>query len=686
MNANLKRLFRPKTVAVIGGSWAKNVVDQCVRMGFSGQIWPVNPKRETMSDLKCYASLDDLPGTPDAVFLAVNRHQAIDAVRQLSEMGAGGVVCFASGFKETGDEEGAALQDALIQAAGSMPVLGPNCYGFVNGLDQTPIWPDVHGMEPVDRGVAIISQSSNIAINLTMQQRGLPVAYTMTAGNGAMVGLHDLIRFAASQDEVTAIGLYVEGFGNAAEFHEACRFAKALGKPIVALKAGASEGAQAITMSHTASLAGADDIASAFLEQRCSVGRVSSLDGLLEALKLLHFTGPLHSMGIASMSCSGGEASLMADAAEGTGVYFPAFDKAVVDRVEAHCHPLVQVSNPFDYHTFDWGKFDALKGMYAGVMTGAQALNALVLDWPKDGTGDDAGWVTAAEAWAAAKLETRANAVVLASMPENMPPSILTMLAEKGLAPMQGLAAFMEAVRAAAIAGGASGATDAAPVGVEQSEGPVVLLDEFASKSRLRLEAPGLSFPEAIMTQSVEEALAFTARHNGQVVMKACGDIAHKSELGGVILRPDHPEQAFETLLPIAGSVLVETLAKPPVVEALIGVHRDPVVGLCLTFGMGGTLTEVWHDSVTLPLPLGAQEFEAALSKLKIYKLMQGYRGAPAADMKAFVEAVVAVANFAINNAQLLVELDINPLMIHEAGQGATAVDAVLRMVQGTES
>ena len=188
------------------------------------------------------------------------------------------------------------------------------------------------------------------------------------------------------------------------------------------------------------------------------------------------------------------------------------------------------------------------------------------------------------------------------------------------------------------------------------------------------------------MTQSVEEALAFTARHNGQVVMKACGDIAHKSELGGVILRPDHPEQAFETLLPIAGSVLVETLAKPPVVEALIGVHRDPVVGLCLTFGMGGTLTEVWHDSVTLPLPLGAQEFEAALSKLKIYKLMQGYRGAPVADMKAFVEAVVAVANFAINNAQLLVELDINPLMIHEAGQGATAVDAVLRMVQGTES
>ena len=133
-------------------------------MGFSGQIWPVNPKRETMGDHKCYASLDDLPGTPDAVFLAVNRHQAIDAVRQLSNMGAGGVVCFASGFKETGDEEGAALQDALIKAARTMPVLGPNCYGFVNGLDQTPIWPDVHGMEPVDRGVAIIRKALTLPL------------------------------------------------------------------------------------------------------------------------------------------------------------------------------------------------------------------------------------------------------------------------------------------------------------------------------------------------------------------------------------------------------------------------------------------------------------------------------------------------------------------------------------------
>jgi len=683
MNANLRRLFRPKTVAVIGGSWAKNVVDQCARMGFSGQIWPVNPKRDMMGDHKCFASLDELPGTPDAVFLAVNRHQAVDNVRQLANMGAGGVVCFASGFKETGDDEGAALQDALISAAGSMPVLGPNCYGFVNGLDQTPIWPDVHGMEKVDRGVAIISQSSNIAINLTMQQRGLPVAYTMTAGNGAMVGLHDLIRFAASQDEVTAIGLYVEGFGDAAEFHEACRFAKSMGKPIVALKAGASEGAQAITMSHTASLAGADDIASAFLEKRCAVGRVSSLDGLLEALKLLHFTGPLNSMGIASMSCSGGEASLMADAAEGTGVHFPAFDQGVVARVEEHCHPLVQVSNPFDYHTFDWGKYDALKGMYAGVMSGAQALNALVLDWPKDGTGDDAGWVTAAQAWAAAKAEIGANAVVLASMPENMPPTVLSMLAEKGMAPMQGLAAFMEAVRAAAISGRASGA---APVGVQQQSGSVTLLDEFGSKTMLRRQAPGLSFPTAIVTQSLEEALTFVEQHRGQIVMKACGDIAHKSELGGVILRPDHPEQAFQTLMPIAGSVLVETLAKPPVVEALIGVHRDPVVGLCLTFGMGGTLTELWHDSVTLPLPLGGDEFEKALKGLKMYKLMQGYRGGPAADMKAFVEAVVAVATFAVNNAERLVELDINPLMIHEVGQGATAVDAVLRMVQGTKT
>ena len=680
MTKALTRLFRPKSIAVVGGSWAENVVDQCDRMGFPGQIWSVNPNRKTMAGRRCFAHLSELPEPPDAAFLAVNRHQAIDAVHELSARKAGGVVCFASGFKETGTPEGESLQSALAKAAGEMPLLGPNCYGFVNGLDKTPIWPDVHGMTPVDRGVALISQSSNIAINLTMQKRGLPLALTITAGNGAMLGLHDLIRFAASQPEVSAIGLYVEGFGDAHEFHAACAYAHQQDKPVVVLKVGASEAARAITMSHTASLAGADEIATAFLERRCAVGRVSSLDALLEALKLLHFVGPLPSTRIASMSSSGGEAGLISDTAQGTQVTFDAFDDALVNRVKQHCHPLVHVSNPFDYHTFDWGNFEALSGMYAAVMGGDHALTALILDWPNRGTGDDASWLIAADAWSAAQKATGSRAVILASVPENMPADVAQMLVNKGIAPMQGVPAFIEAVAAAGKAGQATGV---GPLKVTDIAGAPRLLDEFSSKQLLQAKLEGLRFPTGIVTQRQDEVVDFAAAHHGQIVIKACGDIAHKSDRGGVILSPADPRQAFEQLLPITGAVLVETLAPPPIAEALIGVHCDPVIGLCLTFGMGGTLTEVWQDTVTLPLPADRPEVEDALRGLKLYALLEGYRGALPGDVEGLVDAIVSIAQFAADHQRQLVELDINPLMVYAKNEGVIAVDAVIRWREG---
>ncbi|MGI9462376.1 MAG: CoA-binding protein, partial [Aestuariivirgaceae bacterium] len=168
---SLKRLLSPRSVAVIGGRIAESVIDEMDKLGFQGVIWPVNPMRPEMAGRKCFASVTDLPDSPDCAYVAVARELAVKIIAELAGIGTGGAICHASGFSEVG-EDGNALTDQLITAAGGMPVLGPNCWGVLNLFNRAALWPDFHGAEPVDRGVAIVNQSGNMAINYTMQRRG----------------------------------------------------------------------------------------------------------------------------------------------------------------------------------------------------------------------------------------------------------------------------------------------------------------------------------------------------------------------------------------------------------------------------------------------------------------------------------------------------------------------------------
>ena len=224
VTTRLDRLLRPKSVAVIGGgAFGTNVVEQCLKMNYAGALWPVHPSRPDVHGVPAFKSVADLPAPPDAAFVAVNRNLTIDIIRQLSAMGAGGAICFAAGFRETGgyDADGDRLQRDLVEAAGPMPIIGPNCYGLINYADGALLWPDQHGGRRLgegERGVAIITQSSNIACNLTMQQRGLPIAFLMTAGNQAQTGLSEMALGLIEDDRVTALGLHIEGFDSVAGF------------------------------------------------------------------------------------------------------------------------------------------------------------------------------------------------------------------------------------------------------------------------------------------------------------------------------------------------------------------------------------------------------------------------------------------------------------------------------------
>ncbi len=688
MSGNLSRLLKPQSIAVIGGgAWCVNVIRECRKIGFAGDIWPVHPKRSEVGGVAAYASIDVLPSAPDAAFVGVNREVTVEAVRHLAERGTGGAVCFASGFQEAQAElgNGADLQAALLGASGQMRLLGPNCYGFINALDGAALWPDHHGMTQVESGVAILTQSSNIALNLTMQTRGLPIAYLGTVGNQAQTDLAELGMAVLDDPRVTALGLHIEGIADIRRFEALAAKAFNLGKRIVALKVGASEQASAATISHTASLAGSDAGARALLA-RLGMAQVGSLAGLLEALKVLHCSGPLEHGGIASMSCSGGEASLMADSVLGLNLYFPALGADQEEALRKALGPKVALANPLDYHTYIWNDGPAMTACFSAMMaTGALALGIVVLDFPRLDRCDAGEWDRVTDAVVAAAKETGRTMAVLASLPETMPEHVAQDLMARGVIPLCGIGEAMEGV-SAAVWLGAHGPTST-PIlrpqngaGSEAGPGDAAdaqsILSEGAAKATLAEH--GLMVPRSRRVCSVEEAGMAAQEIGFPVVLKGEGFV-HKTEAGAVKGNLCSPSDVIGVAEDMAAhGYLVEQMISGAVAEVLVGVTRDPAHGYVLTLGAGGVLTEIMQDTVSLLLPVDEGGLVSALESLRIAPLLSGYRGAEAADVKAIVNAVLAVQDYVIAHAGSVGEVEINPLLC--LPKGAVAVDALIRL------
>lgn len=679
MTHDLSRLLRPRSIALFGGGWAVNVVAQLKKSGFDGDIWPVNPKRADILGVPCIASIDDLPGVPDASFIGVNRDATIEVVERLSAMGAGGATCFASGFLESEAETagGADLQERLIAAAGDMPILGPNCYGLLNYLDNVTLWPDQHGGLKVDSGVAIVAQSSNIAINMTMQARGLPIAYVVAAGNQAKVGASDIAAALLDDDRVSAIGLYLEGFGDIRALEAFAARARARGKPVVAIKIGRSDKARAATMTHTASLAGNAAAGSALL-RRLGIIEVETIAVFLEALKLLHAIGPLPGASVCSVSCSGGEASLMADLSSGSALDFVDFAASQRAALKAELGPIVTIANPLDYHTFIWGDTPRMTRVFSTAMAETFDLIVFILDLPRADRCDPAGYQCAVDAIIAAKAQTGARVAVLASLPENMSDHFTSAFMRAGVAVLHGMSEGIAAI-GAAISAGRFKDTDPEPL-VLATNGATSssILSEAASKEAL--SGFGLRIPRSIQAQSIDELIEESAALSFPVVLKGTG-LAHKSEAGLVALDiRDEPSlaAAARQMQTVTSEFLVEEMAVGGIAEVLVGITRDPTGTFLLTLGAGGVLTELLADTASLLLPASPVEIETALNSLRIGRLLQGYRGKPAADMRALTDAVMSICRYAEAHGDRLVELEVNPL-IARVGD-AIAVDALIRL------
>jgi len=679
MTRDLSRLLRPKSIALFGGGWAVNVVAQLKKSGFDGEIWPVNPKRADILGVPCLASIDDLPGAPDASFIGVNRDATIEVVARLSAMGAGGATCFASGFLESEGESagGADLQARLIAAAGSMPILGPNCYGLLNYLDNVTLWPDQHGAAGVESGIAIVAQSSNIAINMTMQARGLPIAYVMAAGNQAQIGASDIASALLDDDRVTAIGLYLEGFGDIRALELFAAKARARGKPVVAIKIGRSDKARAATMTHTASLAGNAAAGSALL-RRLGIIEVETIAVFLETLKLLHMVGPLPGAAVCSVSCSGGEASLMADLASRSGLEFADFAPSQRATLKAELGPIVTIANPLDYHTFIWGDTERMTRVFAAAMAETYDLTVFMLDLPRADRCDPTGYDCAVDAIIAARALTGARVAVLASLSENLSEASTRRFMEGGVVVLHGMSEGIAAIDAA-IAAGRINNGEAAIVHLASSsvETPVTF-SEAASKAAL--SGFGLKCPQSRSVASIDELTEASAALEFPVVLKGTG-AAHKSEAGLVALNIGNQADlvaAAERMSGAAQGYLVEEMVTGQLAELLIGITRDPTGMFLLTLGAGGVLTELLGDTASLLLPTSRSEIETAFRSLKIGRLLEGYRGKPAADMTSLVDAVMAVCSYAEAHADRLIELEVNPLIARASD--AIAVDALICM------
>ncbi len=675
---DLGRLLRPRTVAVVGGDPAERAIRQSDRLGFEGEIWPVHPARSRMAGRRVYPSLDDLPGAPDAAFVAVNRRLTIEVVRQLAEIGCGGAVLYASGFAEAG-EEGAELQDRLLSGH-RMPLIGPNCYGTINAVVGAALWPDVQGCRRVRSGPALISQSGNISLNLTMNRRGIDFSYVISLGNQSSVTTEDCLEHFATRPEVTAVGIHAESIVDPIAFGRAALACRDTRTPVVVLKTGRSKEAERITSSHTAALA-APAAAYDALFERYGVATAESIPGFMTTLGLLDTIGPIPGNRLVSLSCSGGEAALVADRSVRYPVAFPAFGPEHRDRIAGTLPQLVTITNPLDYHTFIWGDEPALERCFTEVLAGPFDAAMLVIDWPSEGN-DDTDWWPTLRAFATAADRAGRAGVVVSGLPESLPGRVRAFIAERGL----GLAHSIDEAL-----GGLAAATSYGRwmesrrprlhLRARAPAGPVRSLDEPAAKAILAGE--GIRIPRGLVVDGRPgNGPPDLADHLGfPVVAKAVGP-AHKSRSGGVITGIRDAGELGMAVRRLGGGgrpVLIEEQVTGTVAELLVSVSRRPPIGVAVTLGAGGILVEWLADTTTLLAPVTRPELRRALRRLRIGRLVEHRAGGSGTDPEPIYQVIDRLTTL-VSGRPGIVEVEINPLILTD--DGAWAADALISVTE----
>lgn len=701
-SAGLAALFRPRSIAFLGASGRPNTpasrgLRNCLRHGFKGGLYPVNPKYTELFGARCFPSLSALPEVPELVMIGLGAEATLDAVAACRDTGVGAVVVCSAGWEEQGPEgqERARRLAALIDG-GPMRLLGPNCLGAGNpaiglSLGYNSSFESMQHTRP--GRVALLTQSGAMmgGLLLNAEDAGAEVGLYAHVGNAMDIGMEELVEHLLDEPGIDVVALMIEGLRQPARFVAAARRARALGKPMVVFKSGASELGRQAVLSHTGALAGSDEIFSAVCREQ-GILRVAECEDLLPTAALLTawkhkqpLGDPASVGGLLVFTLSGGAASILADECAAAQVPLPALSAGTMSRLQALLPDYVKPGNPLDVGGAVFSDPELPRHALALALED-EAIDSVL--WVGVGAPRD----ERSRLW----LDQALDVLGPASKAGALVP-VSGHVQEAGFERAHHLGVpVARSLRAAAQMLGHARAWRQAPVaaGTMGGELPVLprgdgadgqgVIDELRAKAVLA--ALGIAVPASQVAAGVHEVAACARQLGGTVVVKGLVEgVTHKTELGLVALglaTPLAAEAAARRMVEQAPTLklrgfLVEAMA-PRGVEVVLGITRDAAFGPVLMFGLGGVAVELFRDVAFGTCPLSAEGARALISRTRAAALLKGFRGQPAADETALVEAMVTLSRFAAHHAGQLVEMDVNPVIVLPQGQGVLALDAVI--------
>jgi len=689
----LTRLLDPQSVAIVGASQDTRriggvAVDHLLKLGFRGRVYPVNPRYAEIAGLACYPDVEALPEVPDVVVLALGADEVLPMLERCHARGVRAAILYASGFAEAG-AEGVRRQQALAafgQRSG-MAIAGPNCMGMANLTSRaiTAFATTFRSSPPQDGPgtVSLLTQSGNVCAIVYATGREMDVGFHqfINTGNEACLDYADYLGWLADDVQTHTVVGYVEGLRDGPRFVDAATRLRAQDKPLILLKAGESEEGSAATQSHTAVLAGNQAIYKAAFAQ-LGVMQAGDTTHLTDLAYLAGFRQRSAGKRVVIASVSGAMGALSADLLKASGLDLPRLSAdtqaalvAAVPGIGSAVNPVDMTGQLFNRDRLAFAVLDTLAADDSADVIFVYATGYL-LDRMADELIEVAGKTSRLFVVAATGKVASADRLAAA-----------------------GVAVFPDTARAARALGTyvrwLDGAAPAARWAALRAEArpaagarPPVRPDEHEGKQWLA--GFGVPTGDGRTAATPADAAAAAEALGYPVALKVLSpDIAHKTEIGGVRLglrnAADVGQAAAEVLANAARhapqaevrGVLVEKMAAG-VCELIVGVTVDPVFGPAMTVGLGGIFTEVFQDVSHRLLPVDERMAREMLSGLRGYRLMTGLRGKPAADIDAAARAIAAVSDAALAMGERLAELEINPLLVREAGQGAVALDALV--------
>ncbi|NNC12061.1 CoA-binding protein [Planctomonas sp. JC2975] len=694
----VKQLFNPKSIALIGATdksfWSLSIYKNLLEGGFDGAIYLVNPRGIVVHGQQSYATLDDLPETPDLAFVMVSTAVVLEVMGKVADAGVPTAVVLTSGFGEVG-EEGAKLETELIRLAQDrgITVLGPNGNGYVNNAASiTPYGlPITTPLRKGNIGVVLQSGALASAVIQLAQTRNAGVSLLVSMGNESMVSMTDVMRYLVEDEATKVIVLFIESIRHPEDFLEVAHQALLAGKPIVALKVGRSEGGARVAKAHTGSLVGDDGVIEAVFRQNAVI-RVDSLEDLMVTAELLSHTDPFSGRRIGFVTPSGGACEVISDRAEDEGIEIPSFAEATEDKLREVLPDFASVHNPIDVTGYILIDPDlAVKALKAVEDDPNIDEIVYVADLPHDESDLEVA-VARAQHQAEAIASVRKPVIVVSNTITDITPFGRKVALASGFpGVVGGIHHGMTALGRAAEWGERYHAAVAAEVETAEVGEPIVVDakpgDVFAERQASALLAEhGVPVVPNVLVRTADDAVAVAEEVGYPVVVKLAADeIEHKSDIGGVKLNLRDAESVRQAFVDVteaghgAGAADPAALVQPQRsggIELIVGAVRDPKWGMVLAVGLGGVWVEVLKDSTLHLLPVNREQIRAGLTSLRGAALLDGARGTQAADLDAVTDAVLNIAQVVQRLGTGLESLEVNPLLVR--GSEVEALDALI--------